>query len=470
MMPAVRWMMYSFRKPPRALLACAAILLCAWLAATQGSKKDGFFVALTGDSMGFMEQCGCDAGQVGGLEPRAGVLQNIRDKGDPVLLLDCGNIMETTGAEGRLAALTYIEAMNLMGYQGVVLASQELNMHPTAFLDEIARKADFPFLAANLERTDGRPQCWKPWTTVLIGSRRVGIIGLVSEGFPINPGRPYRRFPFVKALDQWVPIVKKNCDLVVVLTSNGYGIIGNYVPIYSDVNIWLGIDRSSNSIPYPDSRFALFCRPYAQELLIHQLSVSDDGRRWKVNSGSGQLEVDKFHHQGTRDLVGNFYQEVKKRDIFKPVSGPLSSLKAESADSAIYVGDNACAACHEKIYKQWKKTRHASAMNTLLNAQRHYVPNCLSCHVTGYGHASGFQEFPGEEDMSNVGCETCHGPGEAHILDSKAGSIRNDISPANPQVCLKCHNIERDSQFKREVKNRFRKIVHYSPKSGATTP
>ena len=78
---------------------------------------------------------------------------------------------------------------------------------------------------------------------------------------------------------------------------------------------------------------------------------------------------------------------------------------------ATYVGDKACADCHDKITRAFPASPHA----------RLHLDNGA---------------MPGQS-----GCESCHGPGSKHIaMGGRGGVEKFIINPGNdPQACLQCH-------------------------------
>ena len=127
---------------------------------------------------------------------------------------------------------------------------------------------------------------------------------------------------------------------------------------------------------------------------------------------------------------------------------------------ATYVGAKKCKACHMKMYKKWEKMKHATNWDTL--KPEHYTMKCdvtgkpcLACHTTGYGEPSGFKSVDETPKLKSVGCESCHGPGSAHLKfvkdkDNKkklkakdADAIKElkkgiDVNPGDR--CIYCHN------------------------------
>jgi hypothetical protein len=123
------------------------------------------------------------------------------------------------------------------------------------------------------------------------------------------------------------------------------------------------------------------------------------------------------------------------------VSGDPSS--AGPPDDATYVGARKCRPCHFRRYKEWRRTKHASAWDDLAEADR-VRKNCYRCHVTGHGKAGGYVSQSETPDLTGVNCEACHGPGSAHIASVKAEEpeqkFKSLISKVPGAVCTGCHN------------------------------
>ena len=66
-------------------------------------------LAATGTTQSLLEQCGCTTNIAGGLEARAGYLDLLRKKPEPILLLDVGGFLpETQEAIDLALAKTYV--------------------------------------------------------------------------------------------------------------------------------------------------------------------------------------------------------------------------------------------------------------------------------------------------------------------------------------------------------------------------
>ncbi len=99
-----------------------------------------------------------------------------------------------------------------------------------------------------------------------------------------------------------------------------------------------------------------------------------------------------------------------------------------------YSGSEVCGICHESEHRTWELTQHARAFDTLVTHGADSDPECVGCHVVGFGEAGGYRISPATRDLEDVGCESCHGRGGPHL---SPGFVRDDdYAPA----CLTCHD------------------------------
>jgi hypothetical protein len=116
--------------------------------------------------------------------------------------------------------------------------------------------------------------------------------------------------------------------------------------------------------------------------------------------------------------------------------GTLSySQPAAPADTSAYVWDAACKDCHSDIYDAWARTKHKTALNRLAPAEREQA--CAGCHLTG---SAAPIMADGKVINTGVQCESCHGPGKAHVDSAKAGTPAKFAATPGEATCVACHN------------------------------
>lgn len=129
-----------------------------------------------------------------------------------------------------------------------------------------------------------------------------------------------------------------------------------------------------------------------------------------------------------------------------------------------YIGTPECTSCHLEAHNFWEGTAHSSAVATLEERDKEYDQNCIGCHVVGWEEPGGsvlgklvYQaELDGrvfEKDLTEVGCESCHGPGSAHRqmpIDGE-GIAQHIIRHPTEAQCTQCHVPEHSPRFDFDV-------------------
>ena len=116
-----------------------------------------------------------------------------------------------------------VKAYEEMGYAAVNIGEKDLIMG-LGFLDDIAKRAKFPFISANLIDKKSRKTVFRPFVTEEIAGIKIGIIGLMSHW--VNELLKEKE-PYLEILDPlaaakpYVEELRKSCDLVIVLSQLG---------------------------------------------------------------------------------------------------------------------------------------------------------------------------------------------------------------------------------------------------------
>ncbi len=199
----------------------ALVLALALLAAPAGAAGPAprpercVQIVETSDLHGHLVAEGEGAQKQGGLAWLGGYLDVLRHGGDPVLLLDAGDLFQGTLASNLSHGRAVIAAYDALHVDAAALGNHEFDFGaeaPEADLLSALRhrlaEASFPFLAANVEdRATGALPRWRHLaasTVVQAGSLRVGVVGLAN---PETPSLTLRRNVAALRFVDPVPVV-----------------------------------------------------------------------------------------------------------------------------------------------------------------------------------------------------------------------------------------------------------------------
>ena len=121
--------------------------------------------------------------RVGGLARRATIVEEVRREGQPVLLLDSGDILIGTALSSWFRGEPDIRAMNLIRYDAMVAGNHDFD-YGLDHLQKLVDLADFPILCTNLQSERSILPCRSSFVTRL-GNVSVGVLGIVGKSnFP----------------------------------------------------------------------------------------------------------------------------------------------------------------------------------------------------------------------------------------------------------------------------------------------
>ena len=364
-------------------------------------------------------------------------------------LVDTGDFFGQAGEQDSLKSAFMVEAMSRLGYDVVALGERELNFGQKFLLDGF-RKTKMDLVCANLvHRDDGKPFV-KPYVVRKVGDVRVAFFGLMAKDLRLRtiPGeRPLEIQEPFEAARRLLPEMRKKADIVVLLSHVGLTegqrltlevpgidvmVFGHQVGLFREVTKTNGVINVRSG-------------DRGQHVPMIHLVVQDR----KVASYDGEvvaLDAKVPGDEAMTQLVDAMEDELNRRTAQAnqgtTQQGAAATAAAITRDH--YLGEKNCRRCHEAEYQIMKDHRHNHAWETLVKAQRDQSPECIRCHVVGYGQAGGYVSKSSTPDLVNVQCENCHGMGTRH--DEMAGGKMT----VGPQVCAQCHNQERSPDFQFE--------------------
>ncbi len=169
---------------------------------------------------------------LGGGASAYNIIQQIRQKagknGDLVLLFDAGDFLSASSdlvrnSKGR----AIIEFMNKMGYDAIVPGIDDFSFAGSGLFD-LAKTADFPFVAANIKMRSGAAKSEPFLPSVIIEKKgvKIGVLGIISQSAQyIDDQEKIKDFEFLPELEAAKREVKRlkeaGCDLIIALAHLG---------------------------------------------------------------------------------------------------------------------------------------------------------------------------------------------------------------------------------------------------------
>lgn len=435
-----------------------------------GEPVSSLTIAYTGNTDGYLENCGCKANQSGGVARRATIVDSVRSVDPEALVLDAGSSFDRPDQYQIHSVLAekeqrlYLEMMDQMGYSAAAIGLGELSRGPRYFR-ELSRGLRIRFLAANVTAA-GKP-LGSASIHLRCRGRRIAVIGVFE---PSRGGKSRLEYDKelarlqiedpIRAIKREAEAVRPHADMVFVIGRLSPSSIRRAVQTIPGVDVVISTDPSvprwDNVGPMADRvilkedragflgrTLVLYTHMGQYGLSIARLLLDAAGRIVGATWTDSWLTEAVPDEDRTRRAMNRFYDRIgASREAQTSVRPPLG--EDPYWRDKRYAGAQACQNCHAAEFEQWKTTPHASAYKTLLDKHRHYQPVCVSCHVVGFGSTYGYRIGQPEHPLGNVQCEMCHGPGAEHVGTPSSSTIRKTVPE---YVCLECHDPEHSDRF-----------------------
>ncbi len=426
-------------------------------------------LVMTGRQDGYLEPCGC-AGldrMKGGLMRRHTFFEELRSQRRwEIVGLDVGGLIKGFGRQAELKFQTTVTAMQKMGYDAIGFGEGELRL-PTGELVSVAAGVDgkpSPFISANVGLFGFASGLTGTKRILEVGGQKLGITAVFSSQYQKQIHNAEIEFaPPESALRKVLSELKsQRCDLLVLLA---------YAPLEEARDL---------ATKFPE--FDVVVTGGVGDPPDKPTKIGDKTLLIEVGEkGMGAVvlglydEEPRFRYQ--RVLLDSRYEsspEIKR--LFAAYQDQLKELGLEGLGVRVaaypqrevlgaFVGSARCEPCHEESYRIWKRSGHAKAYATLVEADppRNFDPECISCHVIGwhptkyFPYQGGFLSMEKTPHLIDVGCEACHGAGGNHC----DAEMKNDPqlqeklrkamvvtkAESEKRFCATCHDLDNSPDF-----------------------
>jgi hypothetical protein len=362
-----------------------------------------------------------------------------------VVLGDNGDLTEARGRQDELKAEALLEFFREFHYAALNLGEQDyaLSLPQLLALQDLA---EVPLLSANVcYATDGLPL----FREYVVAHPRVGgepvavaILGVLSETFAeeVSTFVPELEVqPVADTLDRLAPEVQEAAKVFVLLY---HGPRAEALAL-AKTQPWLHVILAAHGAEDP-----------VEPVRVGQTWVLEAGQKAK-HVGRVSLRRDAQGHLGVqpeplvplgpefsdapagRALLNRYLQRVRDENLL--AQGPRRPTRTGDT----FAGSQACAPCHEEAQGFWRQTSHAQAYETLRQGGHERDPECVVCHVVGLSYEGGFADPQQTPALTDVGCESCHGPLARHA----AGQDDTPPPKAGESSCQPCHVPDHSPRF-----------------------
>jgi cytochrome c554/c'-like protein len=406
----------------------------------------------TGDQAGEVASCGCPKEDYGGTTRKAAFFDTLRASGWEFVLVDAGDLspFDSLDAQGRLKAETLARAMATQGYDGIMLGDDDLAPGPD-FVRQLVGWLGQPVVATNYTLPEGVPA--ERSRVVTVRGHRVGILGFLDPGLAQHAAPWVKTQPWESARAEVKALRQKSDLLVAMAHAPDTTSVKRLAKLYPEIDLVIGAHEGKTGLALTRIGKTYLIGSMAKGRFVTRVEVAfqPTGRVQQMTAAFLPV-VEAWGRRAKVDsLLATYYREVKELTLSADyVVQREASLREPPV---AFVGTNACTSCHGAQSTQWKTTFHSHAHETLVKSEKDHDPECQACHTTGFGFKTGFVAPSVTPDRWEVGCESCHGGGAAHIKDPKT-----PYGQVSETTCRGCHTQDRSPDF--DYSTYLPKITH----------
>jgi len=341
-------------------------------------------------------------------------------------VVESGDVAYLMGGSKPTAQLEAVaDAFKLMHYTAVGVGPIDIRFGETYY--KTFKDRGIPVVHVDVTEHDGV----QPYLIKDIAGVKVGIVSFGA----VPPDRK-DDFDLLKRRYQVFAEARRNCDVLILLDQGSVA-----------TDDWL--ERNANRFGSPDivvgggTRIlmqapkqigqTMVVPTSTQGMYVGRVDVEIVGTEKKMTYARVEMERTINDEPDVLAMV-NAYME-QQRSAWGRSAAPAVVTAAEAFSSY-----QSCIPCHRSQYEQWKTTRHAAALRTLMD-QNKAIPDCLPCHSEAFKRTARIAVNP--DQLGGVECASCHSNVLPHGADFRK---RGDTGAIRAQ-CPECHTKDRSPDF-----------------------
>ncbi len=385
-----------------------AAVVMIWATAQPAGRSEPWTVIISGDTFGYLSPCGCVKPMSGGIRRRVAAIHSLKGTSNN-LILDTGGLVKDTSRQSEMKAETLAQAMSYATVDAVHLSEADQQLGP-AMTDAVERLSKAKLIT----------------TTQVFHKGPFTVLGADTEA-------EARELMSGISRDKTIPVL-----------------------------LYAGSREEARKLAeeFPSLQLIVYrtaSNPPSEEEVI--------GKTWLVSPGEKGKNVlrltwngVKFEQYEVKHLGPDVHDDPKASQAFQTY---LNRVKDEQLFEQLprkegkdFAGNQLCISCHQEEGEIWHKSRHGKALATLEKENQDRDPDCVSCHVVGSDFTTGYMSRKVTPNLTDVGCESCHGPGKAHAMAPK----KYEMGKVGAASCMPCHNPNHSPGF--DFEKYWPKIAH----------
>ena len=442
-------------------------------------------LVLTGNQHGYIEPCGCTGleRQKGGVARRFSFLESLRESGWTLVPMDVGNQVRRYGRQAEIKLHQSVRALSEMRYQAIGFGPEDIRLGAGELLAVAAGESpeETMYVSANVVLID--PELMPQQKVVESGGVRIGVTSILDpESLETEPSEEL-------LIEEMVASTKKSIEKLNQLSAD-YNVL-----------LFFGEEKSAKKLVQDVDGFDLVVVSGGYGEPTYQANAIPNSKTKMIVTGNkgmyagivGLFDRDQESPKGTKTenplemryarvpLTHEFADAPAMRALMKDYQDQLRDVgfgglgllpPIPHPSGRKFVGSEVCGKCHTEAMDVWENSAHAIATESIIKPSenrgdvvRHFDPECISCHVTGwnpqsyYPYASGYLSLESTEHLTGNGCENCHGPGAEHAAaegegSSTSGELREQLRMAMQlplekarEKCMECHDLDNSPDF-----------------------
>ncbi len=436
----------------------------------------------SGEMDGYLEPCGCAGleNQKGGLKRRHTLIKQLEAKGWPVVSLDMGGQIRRMGPQAEVKFRYALESLMKLGYGTIGFGARDLQLSSDSLLYVLANldQETNPLVSANVGLFGADSPFAHKYKVIEAGGKRIGVTAILGHKHQpaIENSSDITWVEPAQALRELMPkLESENCDVLVLLAHADPEEATNLAkqfPQFQLVATTGGAEEPPNRSHTIEGTSSHLIEAGHKGMYVIALGLFEDS---KMSFRYQRVPLDhRFEDAEEMQAMLISYQDELKGTGLEGLG--ITGVKNPAGQ---FAGSETCADCHADATEVFESTPHAHATETLvdLDPPRHFDPECLSCHATGWNpqeffpYASGYLGLEETPHLTSNGCENCHGPGAAHVaaelgevdatdaeLESLRAALRLKVidNEGNQEgqalgvvvkKCMECHDIDNSPDF-----------------------